>query len=308
MRNVMRVFVGVMLASGLAVSVTQAGVRGQRGVKGSSLGFHLASDTPQAGFRQMTTSSGEVVYVAPRASWTSLDVLSVDTLPSRDGSTLSVRLSGEATKRLSSRARQNGDTKVAIFAGTDLLSAAAVDAGGGLTVEGISPDQADRISRLVNNEPSTPAGPVVTVVSAGQANGQQLVDVYVQGVDELRSYQVTLRTGGGESGRLELQSVTIDEARDDYVFGGSQIIAATSPLMSRLAAVRFDGATTAVRPSYLGTYAFTATPDASGMFRVNVELGRESILAGGNNEPMDFSVGADARIWLATNKGSTDGK
>lgn len=305
MRKEMRVFVSGVLVAGFAATA-MAGDRNDRAVKGDAISLHLASSSPQAGFRPVQMSTGDRMYVSPRATWTSLDVLSVDTLPGRSGPTLSMRLSGSATNRLTDQLGRVSDTRVAIYAGKSVIAVANVGRDGSLTVEGIAPDTSQQIRRVVDSVPVAPAGPLVTVVAAGEARGQYLVDVYVEGVDSMRGYQIRLTTGGGESGELELNDVTIDDSREDFVFFGSQTIGASSARIRQLASVRFDGPTTATDAKYLGTYAYTPTGDASGLFRVNVEPGNDSVLVDGQSGEMGFNVGADARIFVGSNKRTPD--
>lgn len=308
MRKEMRVFVGALLMAGFSVAAV-AGDRVDRAVKGDAIGLHLVSSSPQEGFRPVTTTAGSRIYVSARPTWTSLDVLSVTELPGRSGSTLAMRLSGNASNRLTEQMNRVRDTQVALFSGKSIIAMAEVSPDGSLTITGITPDRSERIRRIVDSAPVAPSGPLVTVVAAGQVDGEYLVDVYVEGVDSLRGYQVRLTTGGGESGSLELRHVGIDQAREDFVFHGSNVINANAPLLRQLASVRSDGPVAADEARYIGTYAFTPTPDASGLFRVNVEAGTDSVLVGGRNTEMGFSVGADARIFVASDgKGTRNTK
>lgn len=308
MRKVMRVFVGAMLLTGLSATAIADG-RGDRAAKGDAISLHLASSTPQAGFRQVTTTTGDRMYIAARATWTSLDILSVDTLPGRSGSTLSMRLSGSATNRLNDQVSRVSDTQVAVYSGKSVIAMASVNKDGTLTISNITPERGDDIRRVVDSDPIAPVGPLVTVVAAGELNGQHLIDVYIEGVDSLRGYQIRLTTGGGDSGSLNLEQVKVNENREDFVFYGSSVIDASTPLLGQLASVRSEGPTTATQASYLGTYAYTPTRDASGLFRVNVEIGANSVLVGSQTQEMGFNVGADARIFVgSTEKDSRDTK
>ncbi len=307
MRKEMRVFVGVLLLALFSVSAL-AGGRGDRAVKSDAIGLHLVSSSPQTGFRQVTTTSGDRMYVSTRATWTSLDVLSVDTLPGRDGSTLSMRLSGSATNRLTDQVQRVSDTQVAIYSGKSIIGMATVNKDGSLTVGGITPDRSEQIRRVVDGDPVVPVGPLVTVVAAGELGGQHLIDVYIEGVDSLRGYQLRLTSGGGDSGSLELTRVSVDESRDDFVFFGSNVINASTKLLGQLASVRADGPTPANQARYLGTYVYSATRDASGLFRVNVESGSDSVLVGPQNGELGFNVGADARIFVGSTKNDRDSR
>ncbi len=161
-----------------------------------------------------------------------------------------------------------------------------VDFGGDVT----------RAMRAVDGAPLVSAGPSVSVVPAGEADGRYLVDVYVHNVAGLRSYQMTLRAGGGESGRLELEQVTIDSEREDYVFGAAQTVTALSPAIGRLAALLYDGSVDVPGTAYLGTYSYVPSANARGTFRVNVEVSADSLLANAENVEIGFTVGGDARI------------
>lgn|GEM_PF-5788646 len=307
MRKRMRVLIGAVCVAGMSVAV-MAGGRGGRTGKSDAVNFHLASSSPQAGFRQITTSDGHRVYVSPRATWTSLDVLSVDSTPGRSGETLSVRLSGSATSRLTDQVRRVSDTKVAIYSGNSMIALADVNQDGSLRVSGISADRSQQIRQVVESTPAIPAGPLVTVVPAGQVNGRYLVDVYLEGVEALRAYQFHLTAGGGDSGSLDLKDVTIDETRQDFAFHGSQTISANNALLGQLAAVRFDGPVPAVDAKYIGTYTFVPSRDAEGLFRVNVEPGEESVVVGARNNELPFNVGADARVFVGSSKSRRDDK
>jgi hypothetical protein len=275
-----------VLSLGLVGVVAQAERPHVRDTKGSGVTFHAASHSPAQGLRKATLA-GEVIYVSPAPVANSMDIL--DTGAEGDG--LAIRLSGDAANRL---ARQ-GD-QVAIFVNDKLVSAGPVGTNGRVTVNGLSAEQADRISRAVQGQAIPVAGPVLTVVPAGVQDGLHLVDLFVQGVDDLRTYQVGLVTGGGESGRLELEQVIVDRERPDYVFGAAEIVDASSPRTGTTAVVLYQGSIQTQTPLYLGTYAFRPTADANGTFRINVDLGNRTLLATEENEQFGYSSGADARI------------
>ena len=287
MRNMMR---GLLLV-GVTVLSTSAAFGAS-----PTLSFHRASASASKGLRQTTMPSGEVLYVATRATWTTLDVVSAER--TSDG-TVEITFSGDVARRLLNLS-QRSDARVAVKLDGRLASSGTIDGDGRVTFGDLSAEQITRVTRLSNAEPITLAGAVVTVVPAGSSKDHHFVDVFVHGVSGLRSYQTTLVVGGGESGRLELTQVTIDKDRADYVFGDSEIVQATSPISARLAAVRYTGTVDVGEPAYLGTYTFVSSPDASGTFRVNVQVGSDSLLVDDDSELISFSIGADAKILLGS--------
>jgi len=286
MRRAMRVMTACVLSVGVLAVVAQADRPGQvRDLKGSAVTFHKASSQPAEGLRKETMANGQVVYVSPAPVANSMEIIEATT--DENGTTL--RISGDAVSRLGNQ--------VAMFIDDKLASVGPISQDGQVTLGRLSADQADRISRIV--QPSVPvSGPTLTLVPAGQRDGLYLVDVFVQGADDLRIYQVSLLTGGGTSGRLQLENVIVDQTRPDYVFGAAHIVEASSPRTGLLAAVLYDGSVKVTAPKYLGTYAFRPTTDASGTFRIGVNMGEETLLADGANEDFNFSAGADARITI----------
>jgi len=297
MRTAFRAATVFTLGLGFVAASTVVGDQRERvrTIKGGGITLHEASMQPADGLQRMSLPNGTALYVSPRPSWNAMDVLAADAQPAADGTTMDLRLSGDAAKRV---AALGADARIAVFDGSTLISAGTITPEGRVRVTGLSPENAERVSRVVRGETTPVAGPLFTVVPAGEKNGRYLVDVFVQGATDLRSYQVMLVTGGGEAGRLELDAVNTDKTRPDYVFTGLEVIDASSPVTGRLVATLYDGAVNAATPMYLGTYAFRPTADARGMFRVNVELSSETILADRSNNEMGYSAGADARVMV----------
>jgi hypothetical protein len=279
----------------LAASTAVADQRARAG-KGGGITLHEASLQPSQGLQKMDMPDGTALYVSPRPLWNAMDVVSASAEPTSGGTTMELRLSGDASRRLTTIQSRGADARVALFDGGALISAGTITPEGRIRVAGITVDSAERIGRVVKGEVTPVAGPLLTVVPAGENNGRYLVDVYVQGVSDLRSYQITLVAGGGDSGRLELEAVNSDKARKDYVFGSAHAIDASSPTTGRLVASLYDGSVNTTTPLYLGTYSFRPSPDAQGTFRINIDLGNDTILANLRNEEMGYSAGADARI------------
>ena len=137
--------------------------------------------------------------------------------------------------------------------------------------------------------------PIITLVAAGRMKDLYLVDAYVQGVADLRSYQVTVKTTGGRAGKMELAGVVVNRSRADYVFGAAEAITAESTLSSKVGAVAYDAGVTVEGWKYLGTYLFRPTADAAGEFRVSItRTGASSLLADTAHNELEFISGPDA--------------
>lgn len=295
MRTAIRAALGVGIGMGLLASTASAEQRTRlRDGKGSVVSLHQASLSPSEGLERMSTPDGQTLYVAPRPTWSSMDILSAATEPGTDGMMVELQLAGAAARRLGNLSGQ--DARIAVIVGGELVSAGTITREGRIELTAVPPEQADRISRVVKGEAAPTTGPLLTIVSAGSEDGLYYVDAYVQNVADLRSYQVRLITGGGDSGQLELAHVMIDRARPDYVFGGNQAIEASSRATGLIGAVLYDGGATSATPVYLGTYAFRPTADAQGTFRINVDLSPETLLADSVQGMIAYSAGADARI------------
>jgi hypothetical protein len=141
-----------------------------------------------------------------------------------------------------------------------------------------------------------PISALISVVPVGQSDGAYLVDVFVQGVTNLRSYQIGLVTSGGLGGELVREDVEIEASRADFVFSELDAISAADKVGGRLAGVLVDGSVDKATPAYLGTYAFRPSPDATGTFEVTVDTGSKSFLADGQNEMVEFRTGPAALI------------
>lgn len=283
----------------MVVSLAWGDTRVARDAKGSAVSFRLASRTPTQGYEKLTFGADQVLYVSPQSLWTATDVAAAQTQASRDGAAVELTLTDEATRRLATILGKPSGAEVAIFVDGKLTAAGslAADVGAGrVTVGGLSSGHAERVTKLVNGEVAVPAGPVFTVVPAGRSGERYLVDVFVEGIVGLRSYQVALEAAGGQRGRLTTEDVKIDTARSDYVFGESEAVTAADQVGKRIGAVLYHGSAEAAKPAYLGTYTLAASPDARGTFRVNVQVGPETILADTRNKTMPFSVGAEATI------------
>ena len=218
---------------------------------------------------------------------------------------MELTLTAEAAERLTTLRKHPSGDHVAIYVDGKLMSTGAMSAGstgGRVTITGLNATNIEGVVRLLKGErpipvPSpTPVSAMISVVSAGESDGAYLVEVFVQGVTNLRTYQIGLVTDGGEGGELVREDVEIDNARPDFVFIGKQSISAPDQVGGRLGGVLIDGGVDKPTPAYLGTYAFRPSPDATGTFEVAIDTGIKSFLADGQNELVEFRTGPAALI------------
>jgi hypothetical protein len=285
--------VGVM-----AVTSARGDSRTSRDVKGSPVSFRLASSTPVDGYERMTLH-GSTVYVAPRPIWSGGEVISAQ---SRESGVLDLTLNSEATRRVTELARESGN-RVAVFVDGKLVSVGGFTADSGrLSITGLNQLSTDSVLRLLSGvRPApqpTPTSAFMSVVPAGVDGDLYYFDVFIQGVQSMRSYQVGLNVEGGNSGNLVREEVAIDEERPDFVFTQLDYLAPADQIGGRAAGVLKDGVVNRVEPGYLATFAFRATPDASGTFQVSIDTGSKSLLADSQNDMMEFQTSAPAMVTI----------
>ena len=145
---------------------------------------------------------------------------------------------------------------------------------------------------------------VVTTQRAVAPGGLIKVDVFVSNVSDLAVYQVKLAVTGGE-GDLSAEALKVDKEHKNYVFGEADVLAAADQGGSRMGAMQLLGSVDVTRPAYLGTYSYRASADATGTFKVGVELGPNSFLRNGSGRAISFVPGKSAKISIA---GETPGR
>jgi hypothetical protein len=289
------------------VASARAESRSVREAKGGVVGFHMASTTPINGYDKVSpgTDNG-VLYVAPRVVWTSKEVVSARTTDSPDGAVMELTLSSEAAQRLASELKHKSGDRLAIYSAGKLVSSGTLGAGstgGRLTITGINSVSTEQVLKLLNGErpvpaPSpSPAEPVISLVPAGQSpDGLYLVDVFVQGATNLRSYQIGVLVTGGTSGDLLRDELQIEKTRPDFVFGDENAISAADQVGGRLGGVLIDGGVDRPAPAYLGTYSFHPSPDAAGTFEVSIDSRPQSFLSDAGNAMLEFRTAPAALI------------
>ncbi len=294
MRGRTWVWVVGILGLGLVTSMARAESRPTKDTKGGGVSFRLANSGPVSGYEKME-AGGSTVYVAPRPVWTGSDVVSAQT---REGTGLELALTPEAAQRLTNLGA--GD-RVAVFMDGKVSSVGELSATGGrVTIKGLNAGSVERIVRALNGvQPApnpTPVSALITLVPTGTQDGAYMVDVYLQGVANLRTYQIGLIVDGGTAGDLVREEARIEQTREDFVFGELDAIVAADQVGGRLAGVLKDGAVDRPDAAYLGTYEFRPTLDAAGSFQISIDTGEKSFLADGGNERMEFATGPAAVI------------
>ncbi len=104
--------------------------------------------------------------------------------------------------------------------------------------------------------------------SRGIPGGLIAVDVFVDAVADLRTFQVTLDVIGGSRGSLTIESATIDDQRWDYAFKGLDTVSTTGASNGVILATLPSGGVSVDERSYLGSYVLRASADAVGAFTV----------------------------------------
>jgi hypothetical protein len=220
---------------------------------------------------------------------------------------MELTLSAEAAERLATQRKHQSGDRVAIYVDGKLMSTGALgggSSGGRATITGLNSVNSESVVRLLNGErpilvpTQTPVSAMINVVPAGQSDGAYLVEVFVQGVTNLRAYQIGLVVSGGQGGELVRELVEIDKTRADFVFGNLQSIAADDQVGGRLGGVLMDGGVDRATPAYLGTYAFRPSPGAAGTFEVAIDTGEKSFLANEHSETFEFRTGPAAQITI----------
>ncbi len=122
-----------------------------------------------------------------------------------------------------------------------------------------------------------PAAANATIsVKAVQANvqpgGTVTVEAFVSGATNVAAYQIQVAATGGDKGTLTLDTMTIDRQRQDFALfnTGAEMLDVQDKKAGWIGLVRVVGGTDMVKPVYVATFTFKASPDAAGTFKLNV--------------------------------------
>jgi hypothetical protein len=128
-----------------------------------------------------------------------------------------------------------------------------------------------------------------TVILNGQTKDVEAM-LSLPEIQTLRGAQVAVDVTGGTAGTLDVESITFDILDPEFVFpyptySGSDYVTAGHVGGGRLSAGLYVGSVTDVRPGYLGTFVFRASPDADGTFTVSVRLA-DTLLRDASSDPI----------------------
>ena len=294
----MRKVTAMLAAASVGVTVWGSLARADENVQSVSaapISFRLASMEPMRGFEAMEMGD-RTVYVAPQSAFVSTDVTGSEMA----GDSLVVGLEPDAASRLSGVLQKRGADQVAVFVGGQLagIGSVAMDQGTA-TISGLNADMAGRLSTVLSTG-IAPIGATVMVTPSRtqiQPGEEVVVDVYVSGTTDLRSFQTELRVSGGTSGSLTATDLWVDTTRTDYVFAGQQQLEAIDKTGGRIGGVKLSGGVSVPQPAYIGTFTLKASPDANGTFTVNInDADRRTMLLNSNSQHLAFGAGPAATI------------
>lgn len=297
MRKVWKVSAALLVAVGW---IGMESARADRPSKDGGASLRLANVAPARGLERVTVG-GRTLYVASKASLSGSEVVSTESIDSRDGSDVLLTLTQAGSDRLAELIETYGGDHVVFFNGRKAIVAGALSVDEGVaTITGLSAAAAEQVIRVISGRTAIKGGPTMTVVAESASiapGGAVTVDVFVSGVASLRTYQVTLGIKGGDGGRLVIEDMWIDHERPNYLFGSLQILDAVDHTGDRWGGISLNADVEAMNRTYVGSANVRASADASGAFRINVIIeNHRSMLMAADNIQMDFSAGADAVI------------
>jgi hypothetical protein len=96
---------------------------------------------------------------------------------------------------------------------------------------------------------------------------------------------------GGTAGRLELEDISIDVSRADFVFASENALTAVDLHRGRAVAAPYGGTVSAIESAYVATYTFRASSDAEGRFEIQVRANGDTGLRTDGGNPLSFTTG-----------------
>ena len=263
-----------------------------RPVTSTTLEIRLASEAALPGYQEFVLGE-DVFYVASRPYLSSQDIASVEPIIDGGRSRVLIQLSASAVDR----GLDQVHGRLAIFANGHLMAVPLIHpkaTAGTLLLYGLLPGQTQRVGRLLSAAPTAPAGPMIFLVASTAmiATDQEVaVEVFVNAVENLRGIQVALDVTGGIAGQLERDGMLIDFQREDYLFGGAQVVSSTDERTGRILTALYNGGISAEEPAYVGTFLFRASDEARGTFHVSVRTERDTLLRDSAGLPIGFRTG-----------------
>lgn len=275
-------------------------VRSTREVSRDPVAFFTASEMAERGYRKMTYDGDQVVYVSRKPAFSVGDVTDVRVVRARDGSGVQIGLSDVVAARLGSQVGEKVG-KLAILMNGKLFSAPAIQApvtDGKLILSGLDGARADRVVAAIRKAINVVPDGVILVAdqNVGKPGDKILVDVLVQGLGDVRGYQVALDVTGGDTGKLEVDDIVIDSGREDYVFAGTESFNATDMRGFRMVNALPAGSVHPIGKTYLTTFVYVASSDALGDFRIAVKGGDSTVFLDSAGDAMEVRTVAETTI------------
>jgi hypothetical protein len=126
------------------------------------------------------------------------------------------------------------------------------------------------------------------------------VSVYVNDVEDLMAYQLSLNATEGNAGEMTWVSAWVDRSRSDVVFAGETLDAVNAAL-GLVGVVNMYGSTSVDEPAYLATFRFEASSDAAGTFVIDLADAVESIFVAGDRREMPVQKSEPVTIKVSAN-------
>jgi len=297
------VVVGSMACMALAADKTSAPGRSpaqlERPTKMAVVSVRPVSDTAMPGYEQLTTEGGQILYVGKDPILAGADVLGI--MAGHDANSMSMKVAVGKGSAVSGR--------VGIFIGTHFVGAPLATKGpdGTITLVGLEPAQAARLSTHFSTAPVVPTGATITFVPQQpkiEPGSTVLVDAFVSGANDLRAYQVAVDISGGQTGRFEMKDMYIDTARTDWVFADMQAVSAANRTGGRMMGALYSGGVNVSEPKYAGTLVLEASPDALGTFNISLRATEETTLKNPDSVEIAFMAPAPTSIEVAVRASS----
>ncbi len=170
------------------------------------------------------------------------------------------------------------------------------------------PDGAPCSSGLMMAPPS--GGPMaglmlVPRVRSAAPGGVVRVDVFLSGAPTLRAYQLAFASSGGSSGRMNVETISIDSQRPDYAFAGLAAQSAVSTTGGKLANATMSAWANCSASRYLCTLTLRATADSNGTFVVKLGDSPATLLLDAGGAVLNQTTGsAKIAVIRAVNLGA----
>lgn len=259
--------------------------------------YQPATTRAVEGLQRTVTADGTVLYLAEEIAVRG--VTSDTQRGARAGKYAMTTLSvdAETAAGLALTIRETGADRLAVFEGNRLLGTVAIRSIDQGTVT-VSKLRAVRGSDTPTDDVSA-VGTRIEIVprSATVRAGQSItVDVYVQQVQSLRTFQVAVDAIAENGDRLPLETAETGRDRADHVFFGQTAVDAADVYQGRVGAVLFQGGADVEQARYLGSFTFATNAGLNGSYRLALR-GSDTFLNNADGGDLRFaSAGATVSV------------